>query len=511
MALLIVLGLMSLPLGAAEIQVPDEIIVKYKTLNRFADHGAVARRVNRHTEVVRVAGRLARAAGRSKWAEIQDQIAAIQQDPNVLYAEPNYLGHFAETVPPPPNDPSYTSQWWLPVIGDRTLWALGRGSGVVVAVIDTGVDLTHPDLMPNLLSNGKNYGDDPINGNASPQDLLGHGTRVAGIIAAAQNNGLGVSGLAPAAKILPVKINAGAQGTFTSDVLASAITYAVSQGAKVINLSLTVDNQTQTVQDAVQAALNAGVAVVAAAGNTDVCGSAGPVQFPATMAGVIAVAATDATGGLANFSCRGPEVAVAAPGENVVSTLLGGQYGTGGPGTSFSAPIVSAALADVVSINPSLPASQFAAYLRSNAKAISGGTYAFGFLDAGATGNSLVPHLVLSKQQFSAQESLTINFALPPTGAAMNIYVAVQTPLGEYALHPDGSWTAVTSSGYVPLALGYRSSAALTGTLFGSGGIFGAIPLSSLPAGAYTWRTALVNSVSASVVGDAIITPMTLQ
>ncbi len=502
LALLILLSLMSLPLGAAEIRVPDEIIVKYKTLNRFADHGAIARRVNRHTEVVRVAGGHFQAARRSKWADIQEQIAAIKQDPNVLYAEPNYLGHFAETVPPPPNDPSYASQWWLPVVGDRALWALGRGNGVVVAVIDTGVDLSHPDLVPNLLSNGYNFGD----GNAIPQDQLGHGTHVAGIIAAAQNNSQGVSGLAPAAKILPIKINPGALGTFTSDRLGSAIAYAVSQGAKIINLSLTVDQQTQTVQDALQAALNAGVTVVAAAGNLG-----GVVEFPATMPGVIGVAATDQSGKLAGYSNFGPEITIAAPGSSIYSIVLGGSYGPGADGTSFAAPIVSAALADVVSINPSLPASQFAAYLRSSAKAISGGAYPFGVLDAGATGNSLVPHLVLSKQQFSAQESFAMNFVLPPTGDAMNIYVAVQTPLGEYALHSDGSWTAVTPSGYVPIALGYRSGATLSGTLFGSGGVFGAISLAGLPTGAYTWRTALVNTVSGSVVGDVIVTPMILQ
>lgn len=503
---MIFLAAVSLPLwGANEARVPDEIIVKYKSLNRFADHGPVMRRPNRHIEVLRHDGGRFQAAGKDKWASLHEKIARIKKDPNVLYAEPNYLGHFEETVPQPPNDPTYASQWWLPAVGDRTMWALGRGSGVVVAVIDTGVDLTHPDLAANLLGTGKNYGD-AIDGNASPQDLLGHGTRVAGIIAAGQNNGIGVSGLAPEAKILPIKINPGGQDIFDSAGLATAIDYAVSQGAKIINLSLTVDNQTQTVRDALQAALNAGVAVVAAAGN-----AGGAVEFPATMAGVIGVAATDQSGRLASFSNFGPEVALAAPGTSIVSTLLGGGYGLGADGTSFAAPIVSAALADVVSINPTLPSSAFAQYLRANTKTVSGGTYPFGILDAGQTGNSLVPHLVLSKQQFSALESLTMNFVLPPTGDAMNIYIAVQTPLGEYALHSDGSWTAVPISGYVPIAIGYRSGTTLSGMLFGSGGVFGAISLAGLPAGAYTWRTALVNTALGSVVGDVIVTPMTLQ
>lgn len=503
---LIFLAAVSLPLwGASEVRVPDEIIVKYKSLNRFAWHGQVMRRPNRHIEVLRHDGGRFQAAGRGKWASLHEKIAQIKKDPNVLYAEPNYLGHFEETVPQPPSDPSYASQWWLPAVGDRTMWALGRGSGVVVAVIDTGVDLTHPDLAANLLDTGKNYGD-AIDGNASPQDLLGHGTRVAGIIAASQNNSIGVSGLAPEAKILPIKINPGAEGTFTSDRLGSAIDYAVKQGAKIINLSLTVDNQTQTVRDALQAALNAGVAVVAAAGN-----AGGAVEFPATMTGVIGVAATDQSGRLASFSNFGPEVALAAPGTSIVSTLLGGGYGLGADGTSFAAPIVSAALAGVVSINPTLPSSAFAQYLRANTKTVSGGTYPFGILDAGQTGNSLVPHLLLSKSQFSAVETLSINYALPPTGGAVDVYVAVQTPVGEFALHPDGRWTAAAESGYVPFAIGYRSDAALSGTLFGVGGILSPISLTDLPAGAYTWRTALLERASGKIIGDVITSTMQLQ
>ncbi len=500
-ALVVAAAIASSPLRAGEaVRVPDEIIVKYKSSNRFAEHGQVLRRVNRQTEVLRHDGGRFRAAGKGKWDSLHEKIARIKKDPNVLYAEPNYLGRFEETVPLPPSDPSYASQWWLPAVGDRTMWALGRGNGVIVAVIDTGVDLTHPDLVANLLSNGYNFGD----GNAIPQDVLGHGTKVAGIIAAGQNNGIGVSGLAPQAQILPIKINPGGEGTFTSDRLATAIDYAVSRGARVINLSLTVDQQTQTVQDAILSALSRGVIMVAAAGN-----EASPVAFPANMSGVIGVAATDQSVKLASFSNSGPEISVAAPGVNIYSTVLGGSYGDGS-GTSFAAPIVAATIANMLAINPVLPVSGFAQYLRDNADAISGGTYPFGNLNAGKAGNSLVPHLVLSKQQFSSLESLPVNYTLPPTGGAVDIYVAVATPLGEFALHPDGRWTAVAESGYVPIALGYSAATTAAGTLFGSGGIFGAIPLTAFPNGAYTWRIALVGNASGKIVGDVITTTMSL-
>ena len=220
------------------------------------------------------------------------------------------------------------------------------------------------------------------------------------------------------------------------------------------------------------------------------------------------VAATDQSNKLASFSNTGPEVTVAAPGANIYSTALGGNYGSAS-GTSFSAPIISAAIADMVSINPTLPATGFAKYLRDNVKSIGGGTYSYGIVDAGKAANGLVPHLLLGKQQFSSLESLSANYVLPPTGGAVDIYVAVQTPFGEYTLHPDGHWTP-TETGYVPFAAGYSAATPLSGTFFGNSGIFGAIPLTGLPSGAYTWRTALIASASHKIVGDVITATMSL-
>lgn len=486
--------------GASPIQVPDEIIVKYKSGNRFADHGEVLRRPGRHLEVLHHAdGGKRRSTTADRWERLQRKIATIRRDTNVLYAEPNYYGHFEETIPPVPTDTNYASQWWLPAVGDRTLWALGKGKGVIVAVIDTGVDLTHPDLTANLLSDGYNFGD----GNATPQDVLGHGTKVAGIVAAVQNNGAGVSGLAPEAKVLPIKINPGGQGTFTSDKLASAIEYAVNHGAKVINLSLTVDSETQTVRNAIDAALAKGVVMVAASGNESTT-----VAFPANMAGVIGVAATGQTGSVTSFSNTGPEITVAAPGVNVYSTVLGGGYG-GSSGTSFAAPVVSATLAGMLSINGNLPAATFAQSLRSTATALSG--YPYGNLNAGAAGNTLVPHLLIGKSQFTAADSVAVDFTLPPTGAAVDVYVGVRTPFGDFSLRADGTWAAVPPGQFRPVALGYQGGAAVSGSLFGSAGIFPSISLAPFPAGTYTWSTALVDSANGKVVGDSMVAIMQLN
>lgn len=485
--------------SAAPVEVPDEIIVVYKSANRFADHGKVARRHGRYMEILRHDGGSVRAAGATKWQNLWRKIAAIRQDANVDYAEPNYLGRFSETVPAAPSDPNYASQWWLPVVGDRTLWALGKGRGVTVAVIDTGVDLTHPDLAANLLSTGYNFGD----GNATPQDVLGHGTKVAGIIAAVQNNGAGVTGLAPEAKILPIKINPGGQGTFTSDKLASAIDYAVSHGAKVINLSLTVDSETQTVKKSIQSALDKGILMVAASGNEGTT-----VSFPANMSGVIGVAAVGQSGAVASFSNTGPEITVAAPGVNVYATVLGSSYG-GASGTSFAAPVVSATIAGLMSINPNLSNDVYTQALRNTATALAG--YTYGSLNAGSAAYTLAPRLTISKSQFSTSDSAAVNFTLPPTGVAVDMYVSVLTPFGEFSLLPDGAWKAVSAGRYEVLASGYLGKSSVSGALFGGGGVFPAISLAALPPGNYVWRSALVQSASGVTIGDAITTTMSLK
>lgn len=500
-------GLCSLS-NAAMPLTPDEIIVKYRSSSRLADHGKVARRLGKHVDVVKQDERLRSESEISKSRRLRQKIDQIRLDANVLYAEPNFLGHFAETVPAAPNDASYSNQWWLPAVGDREMWALGRGAGVIVAIIDSGVDLNHPDLIPNLLPNGYNFGDD----NSNPQDVLGHGTQVAGIVAARQNNGTGVSGLAPEAKILPIKINAGGQRTFSSDRLASAIAYAVNHDARIINLSQTVSQETQVVRDAIQAALDVGVIVVAAAGNADTGRSGGAVEFPANMPGVLGVAATDQFNQLASWSNFGREILVAAPGSSILSTALGGGVVASNPGgTSFSTPVVSAAIADMLSINPTLPVETVFSQLRETASAIGNGLYTFGKLNAGAAGNSLVPHLQMSKQQFSTADSLSINYSMPPTGTAMDVYVAVATPAGNFSLRPDGTWFPVIQDGYQPIATGYRSGTRASGGLFGSAGLFPPIDLNGLPTGDYTWAIAMLGTSTGRLVGEVMTFTMQLR
>ncbi|WP_306204132.1 S8 family serine peptidase [Actinoplanes sp. RD1] len=236
-------------------------------------------------------------------------------------------------------DPYRASQWDLATIGAAGAWQRSTGAGVVVAVIDTGVDAGHPDLAGQVLP-----GIDLVAGTSGTStDPHGHGTHVAGTIAALTGNGVGVSSVAPEARILPVRV-LDADGSGDMSDVATGIVYAADHGADVINLSLGSTTQLTAVTQAVAYARGRGVTVVAAAGNDGQKGS--PVSYPGADAGVIAAAATDSSDQVAAYSTRGSYVDVAAPGNGILSTYptsLGG-YATES-GTSMASPHVAAVAA----------------------------------------------------------------------------------------------------------------------------------------------------------------------
>jgi len=199
-------------------------------------------------------------------------------------------------------------------------------------VIDTGVDSTHPDLAGQVLP-----GADFTTGTEGPAvDPNGHGTHVAGIIAAAAGNGEGIAGVAPDARVLPIRV-LGANGSgYLSDV-ANGIVYAAEHGADVINLSIGATSSIDAMTNAIAYARSQGVVVVAAAGNLR--GNGNPVSYPAADPGVLAVAATDAADRVAPYSSAGDYVDVAAPGSAVLSTFPGGYRMMSG--TSMASPHVA--------------------------------------------------------------------------------------------------------------------------------------------------------------------------
>jgi serine protease len=244
------------------------------------------------------------------------------------------------------NDPSSAAQWAFTNTSFGSLWPSAIGTAnppLVVAVIDTGVDANHPDLTGRVLP-----GISLVSGAPTAADDNGHGTHVAGIIAATTNNGVGIRSAAPGVKILPIKVlNSAGSGTYSA--VANAITTAVNQGAKVINMSLggTVPSN---IFNAVVANANAnGVTVVAAAGNNGGVGS--PASYPGAVPGVVAVGAVNSSLDRASFSTCGAYVDLSAPGVGILSTTPGAGYASWS-GTSMASPFVAAAAAVIKASHP---------------------------------------------------------------------------------------------------------------------------------------------------------------
>lgn len=226
--------------------------------------------------------------------------------------------------------------WGIDRIDAELVWSSGNTANPVkVGIIDTGISKNHPDLAVNIKG-----GVNTINPTKSWDDDNGHGSHVAGIVAAL-NNGIGVVGAGPDIDLYAIKVlNRNGSG-FLSDVI-EGIQWATANGMKVVNMSLGSVSDNQSFHDAVTAAYNSGVTIVAAAGN-----SGGAVNFPAAYPEVIAVSATDINNNLASFSSRGPEVDLAAPGVSILSTYKGNSYATLS-GTSMASPHIAGSAALVI-------------------------------------------------------------------------------------------------------------------------------------------------------------------
>lgn len=248
------------------------------------------------------------------------------------------------------NDTYRPQQWALNKLKAETSWRKSRGKGVVVAVIDTGVRAKHPDLRGRVMK-----GWDFVSSDNAASDMNGHGTHVAGSIAANANNRRGVAGLAPKAKILPVRV-LDASGSGNTAAVARGIVYAVNKGADVINLSLAGDQPDVQTRAAVAYAARKNVVVVAAAGNRG-CGAS--PSYPAAYPNVIGVGAIDRYNRVAGYSQCGSYVDVVAPGSSIASTMVyrsdpGLRCGYGSSycrlsGTSMATPYASASAALLIS------------------------------------------------------------------------------------------------------------------------------------------------------------------
>lgn len=307
----------------------------------------------------------------------------IQGDARVEAVEPLVELHALFT----PDDPRFAEQWHLSRVGAESAWNRANGTGVVVAVIDTGVACADDggftkgtDLQGTPCVAGWNF----VTDDDKPWDDHGHGSHVAGTIAQTTNNGIGTAGLAFGAKLMPVKVLA-KNGSGSNAQVADGIRWAADHGAQVLNLSLGGPFPSSVVGNAVKYAQKKGVLVVAAAGN-----SGRSVGYPAGFPGVVAVSASDRNDGLAWFSSRGPEVGIAAPGVAVLQQTVcnGGQekcevFGSFN-GTSMASPHVAGAAALLVSQGITAPEAIKARLYETARPKDDAKLFGAGILDAGA-------------------------------------------------------------------------------------------------------------------------------
>jgi thermitase len=272
----------------------------------------------------------------------------LSNDPLVKYAEPDYVYYLQFT----PNDPQFGQQWDLHNTGQTVdgkqgavdadiraeqAWDVTKGAGIKVAVLDSGIDLTHPEFSGKIVAS-------QAFASSSIIDIIGHGTHVAGIISATGNNGQGITGVCPECQLLIGKLTTDdTSGIVPSSVIAPSIIWAADNGAKVINMSLSGPDFSQTVQDAIDQAWSKNAVLVAAAGNN----SSANKSYPGAYDHVIAVANTKSDDTISATSNFGSWVAVAAPGDTIFSTLpttpnMKGATNYGfSSGTSMATPVVS--------------------------------------------------------------------------------------------------------------------------------------------------------------------------
>ncbi len=400
-------------------------------------------------------------------------VAALGHDSQVRYAEPNGEVHAAGV----PNDPGFSQQWGLSNTGQSVLgtsgtpgddidvmyaWAANvTGANVTVAEVDSGVDYAAPDLTGQFI-NGWDY----INNNNNPQDQFGHGTHVAGIIAALQNNNSGVSGVAPAAKVMPLRV-LDSTGSGTDTDVAQAFNDAGDAGVPIVNASLGSTAPSQVIEQAIQA--HPSTLYVVAAGNDGTNNDDPSTPFypcDAPEPNVICVGASDQNDQPAYFSDYGAtSVDLFAPGVSILSTYLGGSGYAWDSGTSMATPMVSGTLALMLSHNATLTATQLKSDLLASvapAQQLDGLAVSGGELDAAAA---------VATAGGNAPYAAPGNRALPEVIGALTVGSTVTVSPGSWSRLPTSyayQWERCLLGVCLPIAGATGTSYALAGTDYGA-------------------------------------------
>jgi len=368
---------------------------------------------------------------------VEAAIAAMQKHPGVEFAEPNYIRQKSAT----PNDANYYQQYAPIKAQADKAWDIWQPKAkAVVAIVDTGVQYSHPDLQNVLLRDAANMvvGFNALTGQLNANDDEGHGTHCAGIAAGQINNGIGIAGVAgwnpnvagsgSWVKVMPVKV-LDAYGYGDDASIADGIVWAADKGANVISLSLGGPDWSSTLNVAVQYAWNRGAVVVAAAGN----GGISDIEYPSGCDNVISVAATDSMDTLTYFSQYGSWVDVAAPGAAIRSTYLNSGYITMS-GTSMATPFVAGEAALLKAHNPALTNSQLSSLITSSVDACypyNGRTIAGGRVN------------VLEALQSATPQSYSLTASPTTSAPGGSLTVSWTAPVGR----PAGDWIALYKLG----------------------------------------------------------------
>ena len=465
--------------GHVSSAVPARLLVRYRpgVANDVAEYLEKASGARKTGEIQQVRVRVLQVPEGSEGSAVR----MLAADPRVEFVERDATVAVTNTTP---NDYWWPSEWAQVKTRTNAAWDLTRGSAsVVIAVLDTGVDLSQPDLQGKLVA-----GYNVLSGTSDPSDDNGHGTWAAGVAGAASNNTIGVASYCWGCSLMPVKV-LGADGTGTMSAVASGIIWATDHGARVISMSLSGSIGTTTVQSAVQYAHSRGVVLVAAAGNY---GNSAPT-YPAAYQEVLGVAGTDPNDALYSWSSYGSWVKLAAPGCNY-TTGRNGWYGSF-CGTSAATPAVAGIVGLAFSYAPAAPSTTIETAIESSS--IKLGTLAYGRVDAYASllalgapaGSSTTPAPApapapsLTPVPSPSSSPTPSPTATPAPTPAPSASTTMTSSFSGAVTNKNSSraFTLTTGSGTLNATLAYSKTPPLTLTVYGSDGAVLATQTGSSP------------------------------